>query len=60
MNNNYKQYYDYLDKLRDIGSLNMMQSPLILSNEFNISLKDAQIIFIEWTKTFNEGENNEI
>ena len=55
-----EKYFRYLTKLRDIGSINMMQSPLFLSAEFKLTLKEAQDIFILWTESLDKGEKNEI
>ena len=55
-----EKYFRYLAKLRDIGSINMMQSPLFLCAEFKLTLQEAQDIFILWTESLDKGEKNEI
>ncbi len=52
-----KIYYDYLIKLRDGGQINMIESPLYLSREFNLSASEADNIFGSWVETFRNGEN---
>ncbi len=52
-----KKYYDYLIKLRDGGQINMIESPLYLSKEFNLSASEADNIFGSWVDTFRNGEN---
>lgn len=49
MNNEIK---DYLDKLRDGGTINMFEAPQYLMSEFGLEKKEARQAFIEWTKTF--------
>lgn len=52
-----KIYYDYLLKLRDGGQINMIESPLYLRKEFNLSVSEADEIFGSWIETFTNGEN---
>lgn len=50
------QIFAFLDILREAGTVNMFESPVILMREFGLSKEDAKNIFIEWTEQFGGTE----
>ena len=46
-------YFEFLDDLRDSGTMNMMGAPRELQNEFGLNKIQAREIFGLWAKQFN-------
>ena len=44
-------YFEFLDDLRDGGTMNMMGAPRELQNEFGLNKIQAREIFQLWTET---------
>ena len=53
MNDKYLEYFVYLDKLRESGTINMMGAPRELQNDFGMDKIEARKIFQLWTEQFN-------
>ena len=49
-----KEYFTYLNKLRDSGVTNMYGAPRYLCDEFGIDKHAAQDIVKRWMASFNE------
>lgn len=47
-----KNYFEYLNKLRDSGVTNMWGSAKYLVEEFGIGLTEAKAIFQKWVDSF--------
>ena len=58
-NDQYLEYFVYLDKLRESGTINMMGAPRELQNDFGIDKIEARKIFGLWTKQFSAAQNPE-
>ena len=50
-----EDYFEYLTELRDSGSINMMEAPLWLQDEYEMSKAEARRIFIAWTESFKQS-----
>lgn len=57
MNENKKDYFDYLDGLRRSGIVNMFGAGKFLEEEFNLEKKESIKVLSEWMKTFSERSN---
>ena len=44
------KYYEYLEKLRQSGKINMMGAAQYLQDEFNLSKVEARKILMDWFK----------
>ena len=44
-----EEVYEFLDKLRESGETNMMNSPTYLMREFKMNSLDARDWFLEWS-----------
>ena len=44
-------YFEFLDDLRESGTMNMMGAPRELQNEFGLNKIQAREIFQLWTET---------
>ena len=47
-----KEYFDYLIKLRDSGRINMLEASPHLARTFGLEMSEAQRILGEWIATF--------
>ena len=59
MEDKYLEYFVYLDKLRESGTINMMGAPRELQNDFGIDKMEARKIFGLWTEQFNAAKDPE-
>lgn len=49
-----EEYLEYLDGLRESGSINMFGATPYLSEMFDLSIKDARAVLSYWMQTFSE------
>lgn len=49
-----KEYFEYLDYLRDGGFINMYESPVKIMEKFGLSMNEAIKVVREWMDTFDE------
>jgi hypothetical protein len=54
MEDNMKKYFNYLESLRDSGETNMWGAAPFLSQEFDLSYKQATYVLVEWIKSFQK------
>lgn len=57
-----KEYFDYLDGLRESGRANMYGAIPYLEDEFSLDRTEAKAVLVYWMKSKNyikEGNNNE-
>jgi hypothetical protein len=47
-----QEYFDFLDALREGGSINMFGAPSVLQQEFGLTKSEAFEIFTAWTEKF--------
>lgn len=47
-----QEYFDFLDALREGGSINMFGAPSVLQQEFGLTKAEAFEIFTAWTEKF--------
>jgi hypothetical protein len=47
------EYFEFLDALREGGTINMFGAPRELQEEFGISKEESFEIFQAWTEKFN-------
>ena len=45
--------FEFLDGLRDGGSINMFGAAPVLAEEFDLPIKEARSILSEWQRTFD-------
>ena len=48
-----KQYYNYLNDLRDSGVTNMFGASPYLQEEFGLSRYEAKTVLMSWMKSFS-------
>ena len=48
-----KQVFDFLDFLRNEGSINMFESPRLIKIRFGMDISDAEDIFFKWADSFD-------
>jgi hypothetical protein len=48
-----KQYYSYLNDLRDSGVTNMFGASPYLQEEFGLSRHEAKTVLMSWMKSFS-------
>lgn len=53
------EYFEYLDELRDSGVTNMFGATPYLEEEFGVSKREARVILKEWMHTFDERHPEE-
>ena len=53
------EYFEYLDELRDSGVTNMFGATPYLEEEFGVSKREARVILKEWMRTFDERHPEE-
>jgi hypothetical protein len=49
-----KEYFDYLVALRDSGATNMWGAAPYLETEFGISRTEARKVLVAWIESFNK------
>ena len=49
-----KKYYEYLDRLRESGIVNMFGAGEYIETEFDLTKQDAKEILLDWMRTFAE------
>ena len=49
-----KDYFEFLNNLRESGEINMFGSVEVLQEVFGMSPSQARDVFLAWTKTFKE------
>lgn len=49
-----KEYFVWLDELRESGETNMYGASAFLMNEFDLDRQEAKAILIEWMQTFSK------
>ena len=54
MKEDLKEYFDYLDLLRDAGITNMFGAGPYLEKTFDLSKKEARTVLSKWMKSFSE------
>jgi hypothetical protein len=59
MDDKYLEYFVYLDKLRESGTINMMGAPRELQYEFEMEKIEAIKIFVLWTEQFSTAAKPE-
>ena len=59
MDDKYLEYFVYLDKLRESGTINMMGAPRELQCDFGVTKIEARKIFLLWTEQFSTANNPE-
>ena len=47
-----KEYFAWLDGIREMGVINMFAAPRELEKHFGLSKEEAMEIFIAWTETY--------
>jgi len=55
-----EEYYEWLDRLRDSGRVNMFGAAPILAEEFDLSRSEARSILTSWMKTYSERHKEEV
>jgi hypothetical protein len=50
-----RQYYSYLNVLRDSGVTNMFGASPYLQEEFGLSRREAKEVLMSWMKSFSAG-----
>ena len=48
-----KEYFDYLNELRESGETNMFGAGSYLQEEFGLSRKESREVLLAWMKSFN-------
>ena len=46
-------YFEFLDRLRENGGLNMFGAAPVLAEQFGLDCKEASKVHIQWMKTFD-------
>ena len=47
-------YYEYLDRLRESGVVNMFGAGEYVETEFDVTKQEAKEIVLDWMRTFTE------
>jgi hypothetical protein len=50
-----QEYFEYLEDLRDSGSMNMMGAPRELQYEFDLDRAEAREVFSKWCESLRES-----
>jgi len=50
-----KEYFDFLNELREMGVTNMFAAAPYLMDHFGMSLPDAQGVLLKWMNNFNRN-----
>ena len=56
MNEQYEEYFNYLDMVRESGHINMFGAAPYLQEEFGLSRNEARHVLTEWMQSFSERE----
>lgn len=56
MNENYTEYFEYLDVLRESGVTNMFGARPYIEEEFGLSKAEAGKVLSAWMKTFDKDK----
>lgn len=51
-----KQYFKYLNELRESGTTNMFGAGPYLQDEFQLNREEARMIIVEWMQNPNKYE----
>jgi len=49
-----EEYFNFLDELRESGSINMFGAPAVLRDVFGLSKSESFEVFKAWTEQFNK------
>jgi len=49
-----EDFFEFLDALRESGSINMFGAPAVLREEFGLSKSESFEVFKAWTEQFNK------
>lgn len=49
------QCFEFLNELKESGSINMMEAPRFLESEIGLSKGDARRIFLAWIESFKQS-----
>ena len=52
-----KEYFQFLDRLRESGAVNMFDSSRVLMEVFDLKRNDAREIVIAWMQQFGKNQN---
>lgn len=58
MIDNKKEYFEYLDHLRESGVCNMFGAGSYLEKEFDLDKKDARKVLVSWIEGFEKDEED--
>ena len=47
-----KEYFEYLDTVRDTGGINMFAAGRLLEEEFGLDRRKAKEVLLKWMKNF--------
>ena len=50
-----QEYFEFLEDLRDSGSINMMGAPRELQYEFGLDRSEAREVFSKWSESLKES-----
>ena len=50
-----QEYFEFLEDLRDSGSMNMMGAPRELQDEFGLDRAEAREVFSKWCESLRES-----
>ena len=50
-----QEYFEFLEDLRDSGSINMMGAPRELQYEFGLDRAEARDVFSKWCESLKES-----
>jgi hypothetical protein len=50
-----EEYFEFLEDLRDSGSINMMGAPRELQYEFGLDRAEAREVFSKWCESLRES-----
>lgn len=53
LSDTYREYFQYLDDLRESGSTNMFGAPAFLERQFDLEYPEARQIVLDWMRTFS-------
>lgn len=54
-----KEQFEYLDKLRKSGKINMFGAPTYVAHEFHVPMAIARAIWGAWADSFEDGKSVE-
>ena len=49
------EYFDKLDKIREMGVMNMYAAPKQLRDNMGLSREQSNLVFIKWTETYKNA-----